>query len=151
MHTLTYTIHIDAPRKTVWNTMLDDETYRQWTSVFAEGSHAETDWQEGSRALFLSPEGDGMVSRIAKNIPHEYLSIEHLGMIENGVEDTESEKVKQWQGVHENYTLTEAGGGTDVLIELEIDEQSEYKDMFEETWPKALEKLKEIAESRAEA
>jgi hypothetical protein len=38
--------------------MWDDSTYRQWTSAFSEGSHAVSDWKEGSKVLFLSPEGE---------------------------------------------------------------------------------------------
>jgi hypothetical protein len=49
--------------------MLDDVTYRKWTSAFAEGSYAITDWQTGSKALFVGPDGSGMVSRVANIAP----------------------------------------------------------------------------------
>lgn len=124
--------------------MLEDATYRQWTSVFHEGSYADTDWKEGSKALFLAPEGDGMVSRIAVHRPGEYLSIEHLGFVKKGVEDTQSDEVKGWAGAHENYTLRETGGASTLIVEMDVTD--EYRKYFEDTWPKALAKLKEIAE-----
>ena len=69
MEKLNFSIKISAQRKKVWNVLFDDETYRKWTSVFAPGSYAETDWKEGSKALFLDGTGNGMVSRIAKSSP----------------------------------------------------------------------------------
>ena len=65
--------------------------------------------------------------------------------MKNGVEDTTSDEVKAWAGAHENYTVKEADGVTTVSIEM--DTTDEYKSYFEETWPKALAKLKDVAES----
>lgn len=145
MEKLQFKIQINAPREKVWKVMLDDETYRKWTEPFFPGSYAETDWQKGSKAKFLSPGGDGMVSRIAENIPNEFLSIEHLGMIIKGVEDTTSDEVKAWAGAMENYTLKDIDGGTEVIVDMDSDEN--YSKMFSETWPKALLKVKELSEA----
>ncbi len=101
-----YSITISAPRSTVWHVMLDDETYRQWTTVFAEGSYYEGDWTVGSTMRFLTPEKDGMVGVIAENRKCEYLSIEHRGHVLKGVDDTESDEVKARTPAYENYTFT---------------------------------------------
>ena len=135
---------IDASREKVWSALWEDANYQVWTSVFAEGSKAETDWKKGSKVLFTDGKGSGMVSRIADNIPNEYMSIEHLGFMKNGVEDTTSPEVKKWAGAKENYTLKSVEGKTEVVVDMDLTE--EYKDYFIETWPKALAKLKEIAE-----
>lgn len=112
---------------------------------FFEGSYAETDnWKEGSKVLFLSPERDGMVSRVAANKPNSFMSFEHLGIVKKGVEDTESEDVKGWAGAKEDYTLTEQNGKTKLLVEM--DSNDEFKEYFLKTWPLALEKIKELAE-----
>src|SRR5215216_1793804 len=100
-----FKIAISAPKEKVWKLLWNDAGYRQWTSVFSEGSMAETDWEKGSKVLFLDGKGSGMVSRIADKVPNEYMSFEHLGIVENGVEDIKSEKVKEWAGAMENYTL----------------------------------------------
>ena len=67
METLKFHSTINAPKEKVWATLWNDNTYRQWTSVFSEGSYAESDWNEGSKILFLSPKGEGMFSVIDKN------------------------------------------------------------------------------------
>ena len=145
MQKLTSSIVIHATREAVWHAMLDDEGYREWTAEFAEGSYALTDWKEGSKALFLSPGGEGMVSRIAAHRPNEFLSIEHLGMVKDGVEDTPSGVAEGWAGNHENYTLSDAPGGG-LLLTVDLDSTDDCKDYFETTWPKALARLKNLAE-----
>lgn len=146
MRRLRFSITIKAPKGEVWRAMLEDSTYRQWTSAFQEGSHAVTDWKEGSKALFLTPAGDGMVSRIVAHRPNEFLSIKHLGTVKNGVEDTESEEGKGWAGALENYELREKGGTSTLTVEMDV--RDEYRSYFEETWPKALAKLKDISEKQ---
>ncbi len=146
MNTLNFSIFINAPKEKVWKTMLEDATYRQWTKSFNETSYYEGDWSEGSKILFLGTDAEGkneggMVSRIAKNVPFEHISIEHLGVMENGVE-------KPWEeGANglENYTFTEKDGGTQVDIELTNLPES-YLEMMNAMWPKALEALKTLAE-----
>lgn len=142
-------ILINAPKEKVWNTMLNKDTYKEWTKPFNPTSRFEGDWSEGSKMIFLGTDENGnneggMVSRIAKNVPYEYLSIEHIGIIENGVEDTTSEKAKSWASGFENYTLTDKAKGTEVSIDQDLDE--EYTEMFGEMWGQALQKLKELAE-----
>ncbi len=143
MQKINFTIDIKAPKEKVWSVLFDDKTYRQWTSVFAEGSYAVTDWKEGSKTLFLAGDS-GMVSVIEKNIPNEFMSIKHLGTVTNGIEDTESEKVKEWSGAHENYTLKENDGVT--TLSIEMDTADEHKDYFDKAWPAALEKVKQLSE-----
>lgn len=135
---------IDAPRERVWEVLWGEQTYPQWTSPFAEGSHAKSDWKKGSRVLFLDGKGQGMVSEIADKVPNEFMSFRHLGVIQDGKEEFETAKEKGWSGAMENYTLKTVNGKTEITIDQDIED--EYKDMFLETWPKALEKLKNIAE-----
>ena len=146
---LTYTTTIDAPKEIVWRTMLEDETYRKWTSAFQEGSYAVTDWKQGSKALFLGPGGSGMVSRIAEHRPNEFLSLEHQGIVKDGVEDTISAEARKWAGGRENYTLRENAGRSTLTIDM--DTADDHKKYFEETWPKALAALKELSERRQTA
>lgn len=147
MTRLTFSTTIQAPKEVVWRTMLEDETYRAWTSAFQEGSYAVTDWKQGSKALFLGPDGSGMVSRVAENRPNAFLSLEHIGIVNQGVEDTESDEVRKWAGAHENYTLTEEHGA--VVVRIDMDSTEEHKKYFEEAWPKALAALKDLSERRA--
>jgi uncharacterized protein YndB with AHSA1/START domain len=148
MQKLNHSIIINAPKDKVWHTMLDNDTYRKWTEVFHIGSHYVGDWSEGSKILFLGPEESGemsgMVSRIKENIPYEYISIEHIGTVKDGKEDTSSKEAKDWAGSLENYTFKEMDGKTEVMVDVDTDD--EFVEMFQEMWPKALQKLKELAE-----
>jgi uncharacterized protein YndB with AHSA1/START domain len=150
MQKIHFTIQINAPKEKVWDTMLGDSTYREWTESFHSGSYYKGDWGEGSKMLFLGPDESGkkdggLVSRIKENRKYEFLSIEHLGLVMDGVEDTESEEAHKWTPAFENYTFTEKDGGTEVNIDMDVLNE-EYKEMFEGMWPKALLKLKEITE-----
>ena len=148
MEKLNFSILIDAPKEKVWNTMLEDKTYRMWTEEFTSGSYYVGDWNKGSKILFLAPGNDGkiggMVSRIKDNRLHEYISIEHLGEVIDGVEETTSDRVKEWSGALENYTFIDKNGKTEVIVEMDINK--EFKEMFENIWPMALQKLKELCE-----
>lgn len=91
MKSLRFATTIHAPRKAAWDAMLAPDTYRIWTGPFMEGSYYEGSWEKGARIRFLAPDGRGMASVIEENRLHEFLSIKHLGMIKDGVEDLESD------------------------------------------------------------
>jgi hypothetical protein len=145
MEKLKFNIVINATPEKVWKVLWSDDTYRKWTSAFAEGSCAETDWKQGSKVLFTDGKGSGMVSRIAESRPNEYMSFEHLGELKDGVEDTTSEKVKKWAGSHENYTLKKVNGKTELSIDMDIND--EFKEMFAKIWPVALDNVKQLSEN----
>jgi len=148
MDKLKFSIVINAPKEKVWDTMLEDRTYRIWTEEFTPGSHYIGSWDEGSKILFLGPANDGklggMVSRIKENKLHKFISIEHLGEVLDGIEDTTSDRVKIWAGALENYTFIDKDDKTELVVDMVINE--EFKEMFEGMWPKALKKLKELCE-----
>lgn len=142
-----FTITINAPKEKVWSSLFEDANYREWTSAFMPGSWADTDWKKGSKARFLGETEHGMVSEIADARENEFMSIRHLGLVNDGVEDTTSEKSQEWAGSLENYTIREKDGKSEVIIDLQSKSMpKEYMDYFETTWPKALENLKQIAE-----
>ena len=144
MQKLHFSITINAPKEKVWDTMLNKETYDQWTAAFGHPGSFEGDWNEGSNIRFVAPnekgEMEGMYSRIKENRLHEFLSIEHLGVILNGKESEES----NWAGALENYTFTEKDGATELTVDMDSDE--ELVDEFNKSWPLGLQKLKELSE-----
>ena len=140
-----FSVTIEAPVEEVWEVMFSAETYTQWTEAFAEGSYFEGSWSEGSRIRFLVPPGDGMVAEIAENRPHELMSIRHLGIVTKGVEDTESEAVRDWAPAYENYTFTSVPGGTKVTVDQDVTE--DFEQSMRETWSKAFERLKVLCEA----
>jgi uncharacterized protein YndB with AHSA1/START domain len=145
METIHFSTHINAPRQKVWDTMLGEGTYTQWAKAFGDGSHFVGDWNEGSNIQFLGEGGGmGMASKIKESRKPEFVSIEHIGIVMDGVVDTTSEDAKKWAPAYENYTFKEVEGGTELSVSLDI--LPENKAMFEEMWPQALRLLKELAE-----
>jgi hypothetical protein len=85
---------------------------------------------------------------VADNVPNEFMSFKHLGVLKNGKEDTSTAKEKGWSGAIENYTLKTVKNQTELTVDQDI--EADYKDYFLSAWPKALEKLKALAEGNAE-
>ncbi|KQM72570.1 ATPase [Pedobacter sp. Leaf216] len=139
MEKIEFKITINATAKKVWEVLFGAITYPKWTAVFAEGSQVKTDWQKGSTALFHDSKGDGMVAIIEENIPDKYMSIKQIGEIMDG-----KQKLHDWGESLENYTLNEKDGKTELIIDMGINK--EWLEYFEKTWPKALDKVKELAE-----
>lgn len=146
---LHFEVVINAPVQKVWDTMLNLETYKQWTKVFEPTSYYEGSWEKGSKMRFLGKGESGMLSEIAENIPQKFISIRHLGLVTNGVEDTISEEAKKWSQGTENYTFVEQGLQTLLKIDLEFKSESikEMSDVFNDMWPKALKVLKQLCEA----
>jgi uncharacterized protein YndB with AHSA1/START domain len=145
---LHFEVPINAPVQKVYTTMLHPEQYRQWTAAFNPTSQYRGTWEKGSTMHFIGTgkEGkeEGMVSIVRENIPNQFLSLEHLGMLKEGEEITEGTEVEGWAGALENYTFREVGEKTVVAVDL--DSHPHFIDYFNRTWPQALEKLKQICE-----
>jgi uncharacterized protein YndB with AHSA1/START domain len=137
---------IRAPRETVWNVLWEDQTYRKWTNVFSEGSYAVSDWKEGSKVQFLSQDGGGLFSTIDKLVPNEVMQFRHQGEIRNGQELPPNDASSNWYGAMEIYNLADKGGETELTVEVDITE--EHQEYFNQVFPKALDKVKELAESK---
>lgn len=141
MDRLHFTTDIDAPPHRVWAMLWDDATYRDWTSVFAVGSHAVSDWRQGSEVRFLGPEGtSGMLAVIDEHVPQERMVFRHVAEIKDGQEQPPG----PWAGALETYTLTANGQGTTLLVTLDAEE--EHASSFRELFPQALDRVKVLAE-----
>ncbi|MBX7242829.1 MAG: SRPBCC domain-containing protein [Bacteroidia bacterium] len=151
MKKLQFTVSINAPVSKVYDLMLgisSKSTYEQWTALFNPTSTYEGGWEKGSKILFVGVdeqgEKGGMVSRIAECIPHQFVSIQHYGLFKADVEITEGPEVEKWANGFENYSFEEINGITSLTVDLNTTE--EFVDFMNQTYPKALEKLKEICE-----
>jgi uncharacterized protein YndB with AHSA1/START domain len=141
---------INASPQKVYTQMIDKTSYEKWTSVFSPGSTYEGSWEKCARIIFLGQGEDGqaggMVSKIRDNIPFRYISIEHLGIIKDGQEIFSGEEADELKGATENYLFEPYNRGT--LLSVDMDANDRYRDFFAETWPKALEILKDICEGK---
>ena len=148
MKTLRYATTIHATREAVWAAMLGPDTYRAWTAPFCEGSYYEGSWNTGDRIRFLGPNGEGgMSSVIAESRHPEFVSIKHIGIVKDGIEDTTSEAAMAWAPSFVNYAFAETNGATELTVELQM--PADFEAFMDEAWPKALAKLKSICEDAA--
>ena len=102
----------------------------------------------GKRDLTASVHNNrSLFSRIAENIPNEFISIHHLGILDGDKEILDGPEVEGWGDALENYSFSENNGVTTVSVEM--DTKEDYVDYFNETWPKALEILKKLSTVKA--
>lgn len=151
MEKLQFKVSINAPASKVCDIMLginNKSTYEQWVAVFNPTSSYEGDWNKGSKIMFVGVdeqgEKGGIVSKIVEHIPNKFVSIQHYGLFNAGKEITEGPEVEKWANGFENYTYEENNGTTTITVDLETTE--DFSDYMNETYPKALVKLKEICE-----
>lgn len=141
---LRFSTDIGAPPARVFEQMLADRSYRDWTSAFAQGSHYLGTWAQGERLRFMSPSGDGMLSQVAEHRPGEVIALRHLGLIHNGSDDTTSNAARAWVGATESYRFVATPTGT--RLEVEQDTPPAYEGWLVDTWPRALQRLKALCE-----
>jgi hypothetical protein len=151
MKKLHFTVKINTPVSKVYDLMLgisNKSTYEQWTALFNPTSTYEGNWNKGSKMLFVgfdeNGEKSGLVSEIFDNILNQYISIRHYGLVKANIEITSGPEVEKWANGFENYTFEEKNGTTSVTVEIDITE--DFLDYMNETYPKALNKLKELCE-----
>lgn len=151
MKKLQYKVSIKAPISKVYDSMLgisNKKNYEAWTALFNPTSSYEGSWEKGCKILFVgvdeNGEKGGMISRIIENIPNKFVSVQHYGMVVGNKEIVDGPEVEKWANGYENYTFEEMNGSTNLVVDLDTTE--EFVDYMNETYPKALDKLKEICE-----
>jgi hypothetical protein len=151
MKKLQFKVSITAPVSKIYDFMLginSKSTYEQWTSLFNPTSTYEGSWDKGSKILFIGidekGEKGGMVSKIVENNLNRFVSIQHYGILKSDKEITEGPEVEKWANGFENYTFEESNGITTVTVDLDTTE--DFVAYMNQTYPRALDKLKEICE-----
>jgi hypothetical protein len=145
MITLEFKIEIEAPKEKVWHVLWNDKTYRQWTSAFCEGTYAISDWNEGSKIHFLSPNGEGMNSVIESKIDYEYMGFKHLSELKDFIELPIDAATQEWTGAMETYRLTSSDSVT--ILNVTMDCLPQYVDYFKNTFPNGLAVVKQLSEN----
>jgi hypothetical protein len=148
---LQFKTSIQAPANKIYDFMLgmsNISTYELWTSIFNPTSTYEGNWEKGSKILFIgvdeNGEKGGMVSRIVENIPNKFVSIQHYGLFKDNMEITEGPDVEKWANGNENYTFEEVEGVTKITVDIDVTD--DFKDFMNETYPNALNRLKELCD-----
>lgn len=141
-----YSIEIAAEKEKVWFSLWHHDNYAKWTQVFCEGSNVvHNNWEQGTRVHFLALDGNGMYSTILTNQPNEKMVFEHIGNLHNFEEQPIDEESAAWTGAKESYELEVVPNG--VVLHAVVDIYEPYLDFFDTSFPKGLEKVKEMAEN----
>ena len=142
-------IEINASRERIWEVLLSEHYFRQWSCAFAPGSYADTDWSLGSTAEFKGPSEDGLYGKIILHRPYEAITIKYEGIIINGDKDNQSEGAKNWIGCLETYHISETSDET-CLLSVSQDTPKKYSHAFFSNWDEALERIKNMSEGTRE-
>ena len=142
MKEMQFTIEISASRQKVWDTLWQDETFRQWAGLIDPGTYMVGELVEGKEVQFVSAEnGYGVTSLVEKLTHGEFLLLRHQADTQ---QFGESGRDKEWTGGTESYMLTEQDGVTTLIAAFDV--PSEMEDYFADAYPKALACVKELAE-----
>lgn len=145
MPTMNFSTTINAPKEKVWRTLWEDETLREWTGIIDEGTYMKGELKEGNTVEFISAvNGYGVTSLVKKVIPNEYVLFQQLM---DTKDSGQQERDKEWTGGKESYTLTEKDGHTTLTGQLDV--PAELEEIFADRYPKALARVKEMAEQAA--
>lgn len=144
MQKMRFPIEIKAPREKVWNTLWEDKTFREWGNIIDEGQYMVGEMKEGNEVQFISPvSGYGVTSLIEKLTPNEFVLFRQImDTKESGTQERE----KEWTGGAESYSLVEKDGVTTLVVELDVPRGQE--ETFRVRFPKALERVKILAEKK---
>lgn len=142
MKELQFQVEIHASREKVWDTLWQDGTFREWAGIIDPGTHMIGELKEGNEIQYISGNGYGVTSLVEKCVAGELLLLRHSADTQdNGTR----ERAKEWTGGEESYRLVEKDGVTTLTFVCGVpDEMEEY---FKLNYPKALERVKVLAES----
>ena len=137
-----FSIEINATKERVWDTMWQDGTFREWASIIDPETYMAGDLKEGNEIQFISSEsGYGVTSLVEKLVAGEFLLLRHRADTQ---EEGKREREEQWTGGEESYSLAEKDGTTTLTVAFDV--PPELEEEFKVNYPKALERLRELAE-----
>lgn len=142
MKEMQFQVEIHANQQKVWETLWQDKTLRQWAGIIDPGTHMVGELFEGNEIQFISGNGYGVTSLVEKLIDGEFVLLRHSA---DTKENGKQEREKQWTGGTESYSLLAKDGIT--TLTLASDVPPELEEYFKDNYPKALERIKVLAET----
>lgn len=142
MKEMQFSITIYSSKERVWDILWQDDTFRKWAGLIDPGTYMQGVLEVGNEVQFISSiNGYGVTSLVEELVLGESLVLRHhADTQENGSKERE----KEWTGGKESYSLHEQDGMTTLTVSFDVPEDLE--EYFSTTYPKALEKVREMAE-----
>ncbi|WP_256006592.1 MULTISPECIES: SRPBCC family protein [Pedobacter] len=131
---------INASDDKVWQVLTTTEHVSKWAQAFLEGISVESDWTEGSVVIWKAADGTvGTKGIVEVNYAPRVLKVNYF-------DDPESPADAPTGDYKEHFTLLEQEGQTTLSVEAGP-LSADYLDNHSGSWDKALNLIKEIAES----
>ncbi len=144
MQKMQFSIEIHASKEMVWEILWQDETFREWASIIDPETYMVGDLKEGNEIQFISAaSGYGVTSLVEKLVADEFLLLKHRADTQ---EKGKRECEKEWTGGEESYSLTEKDGTTTLTVAFDV--PPELEEYFRVNYPKAMERVKVLAERK---
>lgn len=145
MKEIQFQVEIKATKERVWSTLWEDITFRDWANIIDEGTYMKGVMKEGNEVEFISSvNGYGVTSLIEKFNLNEFVLFRHSADTKEG---GHQEREKEWTGGTESYFLTEKNGVTTLIVNTDVPQEQE--ETFNIRFPRALERIKELAEMKS--
>lgn len=142
MKEMQFSIQIHATKETVWDTLWQDETFREWAGIIDPGMYMAGILKEGNAVHYISAEnGYGVTSFVEKLIENELLLLRHQADTKDSGKERRDD---EWTGGKESYSLAEEDSMTTLTMACDVPRELEA--YFAVTYPKALQRVKELAE-----
>ena len=140
MKILEFSIEINASKEKVWDVLWSDQNYRDWTASFIKGSYYKGELLQGNNIQFLSPGNHGMYAVIEKMVPYQTMHFRHYGEVLDGIPQGKT----YGENAIEYYDLYDIENG--IKLTVMINTEEEYITYFTNSFPRALNAVKELAE-----
>ena len=126
---------------------MDKSVYPDWAKAWGEGMTYEGEWKQGGHIAFFDTSQGGTKIIIEELKPNESIKSKHVAMVnqQNVEVKLTDEMMRKWIGLREDYFFRKDGEAKTTLdVVLEVDPV--FQEMFDTAWPKALEYFKEVCE-----
>lgn len=144
MKELQFLIEIHTTKERVWDTLWQDKSFRDWASIIDPETYMVGDLKEGNEIQFISAaNGYGVTSLVKKLVAGEFLLLNHRADTQDA---GKRERAKEWTGGEERYSLAEKNGTTTLNVAFGVPPEMEA--YFKVAYPKALERVKVLAERK---
>lgn len=144
MKELQFSIEINATRERVWDTLWQDETFREWASIIDPQTYMVGELKEGNEIQFISSaSGYGVTSLVEKLVVGQFLLLRHHADTQ---ESGKRERDQEWTGGAETYSLVNNDGATTLTVVFDV--PPELEEEFKVSYPKALERVKMLSERK---
>ena len=123
---------------------MENKTFRDWGNIIDEGQYMVGEIKEGNEVQFISSvSGYGVTSLVEKLIENEFVLFRQMA---DTKDSGQQEREKEWTGGAESYSLAENEGVT--ILKVDIDVPPGQEETFKDRFPKALERVKILAEKK---